>query len=275
MMRWCKQSTAVSVQRRGNTSAQKARRLLLPDLDLIIAKLKLSPKHGCEQLLADVNCVLDQYDFEQRSQAASLSKQTSKFNGFHASLKRLKRNLPSRGDPVFNAISRLGDDYANRHGPHPGIVPREMPSLQLPELDETEIDFRSSRRLNELIETVNQIDRWLSGGDKAAIPNMGWKQLERLHGETRPAFARLIGKRLPAVYEKHVGPLGRSANSNNRGPQTVYKPWVTFIFEVTKAANIEAKSLGAIAKMWERMRRSNEPFELIIPVGPQWVDSPD
>ena len=256
-------------------SPNKPRRLSLADIDFIIGKLRLSTKYGRDQLLADINSELDQYDFERRSKARSLSTQEREFEKFHASLKRLKSNLPLRGDPVFNAITRLGEVYAKAHGPHPGIVPRTLSRLQQPELDESGIDFRSSRRLSQLIEIVNDIDRWLCEGDKAALPNLGWKRLERLYGETRPAYARLIGKRLPAVYEKHIASLGRSANSNNRGPQTVYKPWVGFIFEVTRAAKIEAKSLGAIAKNWERMRKTEEPFEMIIPVGPQWVDNPD
>lgn len=63
--------------------------------------------------------------------------------------------------------------------------------------------------------------------------------------------------------------------NNNRGVQTVYKPRVEFVLEVTRAAKIETKSLGAIAKNWERMSKTKEPFEMVIPDGPQWVDSAD
>jgi hypothetical protein len=287
-----------TTQRKRLVLSKKAKAVLKrprPKLQLSLVDIDhIADRIGCRglgkkkkrRLLSDLNVALDQYKFEvgyETVSTGSTPKQLQRqFDDLHTCLRRLKTKLLSllSNDRLFRAICRLGDAYAMKHGPHAGVKPRPLPRVKLPDLDEEDVEFLSSRVLRALIETVVQVERWMSDYDEAVVPKMAWKLLERKLGRTRSAHVRLIGKSLPAIYAKHFEPLGNSASSSDRAERhgkRIYRPWVHFISEVMTRTNIGTKSgrltLSTIEQYWKRMRR-DEPFEMVRPVGRGWTTRP-
>ena len=288
-------------------SARAVPRLLLSEVDLIANKVsdeldgrRINEKQKY-QLLHAINEALYQYSFEASYEEGLTPKQfRKKFEAMRASLRRLKKTLPlpRPNDRLFETVCRHGEAHAEKHGPHPGLDPSELPPLSLPGLewmsddDETsvpkdwlaelppqtvpgldvsEVKFHSSGRLRGLIMAVEQVEKWMSKYDETLVPKIGWASLEaKLGGKTRTARVRLIGRTLPAIYTNFFGSLPRSGSSSNRttGKRT-YRPWVHFVCEVCQAANVPSVSPEAIEQNWKRMRAKKDPFEMDseFPVG--------
>ena len=245
-----------------------------------------------KQLLRAVNEALDQYAIDNRHEKLpTLNQFEESFLQVRDQLKRLKRVLPSRrghdrDHQLFEAICRHGEAYAKKHGPHLGLDPIQLPPML--GLDEQERNFRSSQRLRELIEAVEEVVLWLDDYDQYLVPNIGWKRLEAYwkrqvrggkKGEgLRKARVRLIGHALPEIYKKHFGQLPSSASSSgkNRDSQ-ISRPWVKFVCEVYGTAfDLTAKqnrlSPATVEEYWKRMREAGLKTEL--PIGPQWRTNP-
>jgi hypothetical protein len=215
-------------------------------------------------------------------------------------LKRLKRVLPSpSGDDydrqLFETIWRHGEAYAAKHEkPHPGIDPIELPAIDLPhafehlgtERLEPERRYLSARRLQELIEAVDEVFGWMGQYDEGLIPNMGWKRLERYwrrvattQGRSKKerlsgAHVRLIGQGLPRVYEGHFGSLPRSASSSGKDRnKRIYKPWVKFVCAVYEAAFQKRLLQATVEEYWKRMQHAG--LKVKLPIGAEWQDQPD
>jgi hypothetical protein len=235
------------------------------------------------QLLYDLNEALAQYAFEASYEAKLTPKQfRRKFDALHSSLTRLKTALPSprHDDRLFEAVRRHGEVYAKDHGPHPGLQSRPLPGISLPDLNEQDMEFQSSRRLRDLIEAVDQVERWMRCYDETVVPKTAWARLEiALDRSTRTSRVRLIGKGLPAIYEKHFDSLPHSASSSNRATGTRnYRPWVHFVCAVCEAAQIRTGSSvlskATVEQYWKRMAKKN-PFVMVQPIGPNWENTSD
>jgi hypothetical protein len=276
-------------------SRQRApRQLSLSDVDHIVEKLSLihvntEKRH---QLLSDLNEALAQYAFEAGYEDILTPKQLRRqLDALHVCLKRLLIRLPRSNDStvsqserqrqeatrLFNTLSQIGEAYAKQHGPHPGIEPRELPRVKLPDLDEEGVYFRSSRVVETLIKTTEQVADWMNDYDEAVVPKVTWKRLENSLGRTRSAYVRLIGKHLPAIYEKHFEPLRRSSSDRVTGKR-FYQRSAQFISRVMERANVGTKSgrltLDTIEQYWKRMR-ADEPFEMVQPLGRGWTAQPE
>jgi hypothetical protein len=253
------------------------------------------------ELLHNINEALDNYAIEDRHEKLpTLNQFTKSFLSVRAKLKRLKQVLPApHGDDcdrqLFEAICWHGETYAAEHGPHLGLDPIELPEIPLPyaleilgiERLEPKRKYRSARRLQELIEAVDEVCAWVNQYDEDLIPNMGWKRLERYwtavaakHGRSKNerlsgAHVRLIGHGLPRVYEGHFESLPRSASSSGGRDrdERIYKPWVKFVRAVYEAAFQKRLSLATIEEYWKRMRYAGLKAEL--PIGPEWQNKPD
>jgi hypothetical protein len=123
------------------------RRLTFREVDTIVDDVSraLGKRRASEKtkgrLLYSVNEVLAQYATDLRHEKLPSQKEFDK-NWYELGnqLKRLKRTLPSprggdRDLQLFEAICRHGEAYAEKHGPHRGLEPIQLPALSLPGLD--------------------------------------------------------------------------------------------------------------------------------------------
>jgi hypothetical protein len=159
-------------------------------------------------LRGDLNAAISQFKFRQGyATAPTLTQFRKRFDRLRAALRRVKGELPpiDLQNDLFNYIRRLGEAYAAAHGPHPGIEPRKFPSLSGFGLEDEPSDFNSARRLRELIESVEQVSRWMAYYNEDLVPKMGWSKLEKIYGPTHSPELWLIGKQLPAIFIKYFG----------------------------------------------------------------------
>src|SRR5262245_32102253 len=130
---------------RASVRSRATTRLLPSNIDLILEIAgrrleKLKKLH----LLSDINGALDIYAREISNEKQGTLKQFGrKFNSMRESLKRLRISLPSPGDRLFEAVRRHGEAYAKKHGPHRGISERILPRMNIKELNQEEVDYRS------------------------------------------------------------------------------------------------------------------------------------
>jgi hypothetical protein len=277
------------------------RPLLLSHVDFIaddisrrIGRPKLSQRQKRE-LWSDLRWALQQYQFEL-SQPGHLKKFTAEFRGLYARLRALRREFercgfldygPSSADTckmedqrrvlarhsrlvrnrMFKAIRAHGEAYAQKHGPHFGIAPRQIPRIDLREFEIDDEDERknreygSSRILIDLIEKLVQVERWMGEYDPSLVPQSA---SDRIGRRTHKPYVRLIGQYLPELYEKYFGPIKGPSNPR----------WVKFTSMVLKETLQIVAPSGTIKKYRKRMRESGEPFEMVLPTGPEWQEWP-
>ena len=128
-----------------------------------------------------------------------------------------------------------------------------------------------------MIESVEQITFWMKDYDEARVPKAGWSILESEYGKSLNPDYWLIGKKLPAIYAKHIGEVtgwGELVDpvTSERKPQG----WVVFILDILDAAGIMSRdgkpyTAGAVDK-YRRRAAVEEPFEL---TGSDLSDNPD
>jgi hypothetical protein len=191
-----------------------------------------------------------------------------------AALKRLQAKLPTnRHDALFKYVTRLGERYAAQHGRHSGIRPKPLPVVRLPDIDDGQ-EFGSARRLRELIEAVAQVTQWMKHFDEFTAPNQ-WARLENVYGRTRSPLVWLVGKELPSIFEKHFGPIKGAGSSRDRVTgKRAYALWVQFILSVCQIARITSKTGDLSEATIEKYRKraaAPERFEMVTPIGPEWV----
>jgi hypothetical protein len=275
-----------SAKKRKAKSASKIPRprthLTPSDVDSIVQLLEQGRRRinrrKRDKLLRDLNDALARYTFRASQAAAPTpTKFWKRFDALCAALKRLQANLPAnRHDELFKYLVRLGERYAAQHGPHPGIAPKPLPVVRLPNVDEGK-DFGSARRLRELTEAVAQVARWMKHFDEFTAPNQ-WARLEKIYGGTRSPRVWLTGKALPSIFEKHFGRIKGASSRDRVSGKRTYAPWVHFVLAVADAARIRSTtgslSLATIVSDRERMAKA-EPFEMVDPLGPEWTRNLD
>jgi hypothetical protein len=124
--------------------------------------------------------------------------------------------------------------------------------------DETP-DFNSAQRLRELIESVDQVSRWMASYNEDLVPKIGWSKLQKIYGATHSPELWLIGKQLPAIFIKY---FGRSKGPNRQG----YSRCDGFVVDVLEYAGIKTNKnkpyeADSVEKYRRRARKS-EGFEL-------------
>jgi hypothetical protein len=237
------------------------------------------------ELLHSINETLDDYAINDRLEKMPTFNQFKKsFFEVQIQLRHLKRILPSprgndRDRQLFEAICRHGEDYAAKHGPHPGLDPIELPAIPLPyafehlgvERLEPENRYRSAGRLRELIGAVNEVCAWVDRYNEGLIPKMGWRRWEahrkrstsefvrdKGKGEAhRKAHVQLIGHTLPKTYSEYFGDVPRSGSSSGKNRcGRIYRPWVVFVCAVYEEAFRRRLSPATVEKYWKQMRKA-------------------
>ena len=252
---------------------------IVDDVSRALGKRRASEKKK-GRLLHSVNEVLAQYATDVRHEKLPSQNEFEKnWYELRNQLKRLKRTLPSprggdRDLQLFEAICRHGEAYAEKHGPHRGLEPIQLPALSLPGLDQPELNYRSSALLRELIDRIEQVDKWMAAYNKDLVPRMGWKRLEahwkkeavRGRGRDialRKARVRLIGDALPKLYEEYFGKLPRSASSSGKNRDgRIYRPWVIFVCAIHKAAFDRDIPPATVEEYWKRMQKAGLKTEV-------------
>jgi hypothetical protein len=217
-----------------------------------------------DALRGDLNAAIWEFKFRQGyATAPTLTQFRKRFDRLRAALRRVKGELPpiDRQNDLFNYIRRLGEAYAAAHGPHPGIEPREFPSLSGFGLEDEPPDFNSAQRLRELIESVEQVTRWMAYYNEDLVPKTGWSKLEKIYGPTHSSELWLIGKQLPAIFIKY---FGRSKGPNRAGQG--YSRCDGFVVDVLDCAGIKTNKnkpyeADSVEK-YRRRARKPEGFEL-------------
>jgi hypothetical protein len=212
----------------------------------------------------DLNAAISQFNFRQGYATARKPTRFRKdFESLRAALRRLKAKLPpiDRQNDLFNYLRRLGEAYAAAHGPHPGIDPQKFPSLSGFGLEDETPDFNSARRLRELIESVEQVSRWMAYYNEDVVPKIGWSKLQKIYGPTHSPELWLIGKELPAIFIKYFG----QSKGPNRARQG-YSRCDGFVVDVLEYAGIKTNKnkpyeADSVEK-YRRRARKPEGFEL-------------
>jgi hypothetical protein len=285
-------------QERKAKSASKAPPAMTPsDIDDIVGETFKQSRPDvirCNRamLLQDINGAIEWYKFRAR-QARTLAPFRLRLHKLHTHLKGVQANLPiklrrtgwpdnPRKDKLFEYVAGLGETYAAAHPHftvnekweflqhlgHPGIKPKPLPVVRLPDIEDG-YDFNSARRLRELIETVDEVLKWMENGyAEAPIPKGGgWASLEKTYGDTRTPLVWLTGKGLPTIFEKYFGEIKGNA------------PWIKFVRTVGQKAHISSRTddltPDAIKKNRKRLAAA-EPFETVDhkadPDGEKWVE---
>jgi hypothetical protein len=232
--------------------------------ELVRKYSEITFKSGTQNALgSEINAAISQFKFRQDYAAAPTPTQFRKeFEDLRAALKRLKPKLPpiDRQNDLFNYVRRLGEAHAAVHGPHPGIEPRQFPSLCGFDLGNDPPDFKSEQRLRELIESVEQISQWMEYNEDL-VPKMGWSKLEKIYGPTHSPELWLIGKRLPSIFTKYFG----QSKAGHRAKQG-YSRCDGFVVDVLEYAGIKTNKnkpyeADSVEK-YRRRARKPEGFEL-------------
>jgi hypothetical protein len=217
-----------------------------------------------DALRGDLNAAISQFKFRQGyAIAPTLTQFRERFDRLRAALRRVKGELPpiDRQNDLFNYIRLLGEAYAAAHGPHPGIEPRELPSLSGFGLEDEPPDFNSAQPLRELIETVDQVSGWMAYYNEDLVPKIGWSRLQKIYGRTHSPELWLIGKQLPAIFIKYFG----RSKTPNRARQG-YSRCDCFVVDVLEYAGIKTNKnkpyeVDSVEK-YRRRARKPEGFEL-------------
>ena len=216
-----------------------------------------------DAFLRDLKEAIEQFNFRQSYRIHPTPVQFRKrFDELRASIRRLKVKLPpaDQQNGLFNYIRRLGEAYAAEHGPHPGIEPVSM-SSSLPSLTmqlEMPPDFNSAQRLRELIQCVDQVDCWMKNYSEDLVPKSGWSKLGRTHSPE----LWLLGKQLPAIFDKYFGHW----KGGRRARGTIGSRCDSFVVSVLNYAGIKTNKnkpydLDTVGK-YRRRARKPEGFEL-------------
>jgi len=217
-----------------------------------------------DELNAELNAAISQFKFRQGyATALKPTRFRKEFESLRAALRRLKAKLPpiDRQNDLFSYLRRLGEAYAAAHGPHPGIDPQKFPSLSGFGFEDETPDFNSAHRLRELIESVEQVSRWMADYNEDFVPKMGWSKLEKIYGATHSPELWLIGKQLPAIFIKYFG----QSKGPNRARQG-FSRCDRFVVDVLEYAGIKTNKnkpyeADSVEK-YRRRARKPEGFEL-------------
>jgi hypothetical protein len=261
-----RRSSSAQKRRMGRRASAWARRLSASEVEELVRRYsKITFELRTQNALRrDLNAAIYQFKFRQGyATAPTLTQFRKRFDRLRAALRRVKGELPpiDRQNDLFNYIRRLGEAYAAAHGPHPGIEPRKFPSLSGFGLEDDPPDFNSAQRLRELIESVEQVSRWMASYNEDLVPKMGWSKLEKIYGPTHSPELWLIGKQLPEIFRKYFG----RSKGPNRARQG-YSRCDGFVVDVLEYAGIETNKnkpyeADSVEK-YRRRARKPEGFEL-------------
>jgi hypothetical protein len=262
-----KRSSSAQKRRMGQRRASaRSRPLSASQVEKLVRRYsQITFELGTQNALSgDLNAAISQFKFRQGYATARKPTRFRKdFESLRAALRRLKAKLPpiDRQNDLFNYLRRLGEAYAVAHGPHPGIDPQKFPSLSGFGLEDETPDFNSAQRLRELIESVEQVSRWMAYYNEDLVPKIGWSKLQKIYGPTHSPELWLIGKQLPAIFIKYFG----RSKGPNRARQG-YSRCDGFVVDVLKYAGIETNKnkpyeADSVEK-YRRRARKPEGFEL-------------
>jgi hypothetical protein len=161
---------------------------------------------------------------------------------------------PDAVDLAPKAVAR--NQAPDKHVSQDGNSTEENYAVEMPP------DFNSAQRLRELIQSVDQVYCWMENYSEDLIPKSGWSKLEKIYGRAHFPELWLVGKRLPAIFDKH----SRHWKGGRRARGAIGSRCDSFVVSVLNYAGIKTNKRKRYdphtVEKYRRRARRPEGFEL-------------